>query len=58
METKPEPAPELTPEESARLDKLAEITPEDIERAKSAWELDAPPEWRGLLSATDEDDGG
>lgn len=35
----------------AELDKLAEITPEDIERAKAAWEKNASPEFRDLLNA-------
>lgn len=51
-------APEYTQEE---LDTLAEITFEDIDLAKTAWERDAPPRYRGLLDAeiveveTDED---
>lgn len=36
------------------IDRLAEITPQDIEEAKAAWRRDAPPWARELLDATEE----
>jgi len=36
---------------SEPLDRLAEITPEDVERAKGAWKKDAPPKMKRLLDA-------
>lgn len=41
--------PPLPPEQS--LPDPAEITAEDVERARLAWERDAPPEYRNLLDA-------
>lgn len=34
-----------------QLDDLAELTFEDIEDARLAWEADAPPAYKGLLDA-------
>ena len=41
------------------LDKMAEVTPEDIERAKEFWRRNAPKEARDLLEAepVDEEQG-
>lgn len=41
----------------AELDALSQITPSDIERAKAAWEQDAPAPFRNLLDATDDGTG-
>lgn len=38
----------------AELDKLAEITPEDIEYAQQQWRRTASPEFRNLLDAEPE----
>lgn len=45
----------LTPQELA---KLAEVSPSDVQAAKSAWRRDAPTAFRNLLDATvpDEED--
>ena len=40
----------------AELDKLAEITPEDIEDAMLQWKRDASPEFKNLLDAEPEAD--
>jgi hypothetical protein len=42
---------------SAELDKLAEVSPEDIERAKQSWRQHASPEFADLLDAEPDDDG-
>jgi hypothetical protein len=42
-----------TPASDAELDALSDITPADIERAKAAWEKDAPAPFKHLLDATD-----
>lgn len=41
------------------LDKLAEVTPEDVERAKEYWRRNAPKQARDLLDAepVDEEQG-
>lgn len=47
------PRPEFLPSDADP----AQISPEDVERAKLAWERDAPPEFKRLLDATtDEND--
>jgi hypothetical protein len=38
------------------VNKLAEVTQEDIERAKDAWKKDAPPPYKELLDATPVED--
>lgn len=37
-----------------QLDQAVVIQPQDIEAAKIAWEKDAPPRFKGLLSAEPE----
>lgn len=39
----------------AELEALSQITPTDIERAKAAWEQDAPAPFKKLLDATEDD---
>ncbi len=39
-------------ESAAERRKAAEVSPEDIDRAKAAWKRDARPEARRLLDAT------
>lgn len=34
------------------MDRLAEISPTDLQAARAAWKKDAPPELRNLLDAT------
>lgn len=34
------------------LQRAAEITPEDVDRAKASWRRHAPGQFRGLLDAT------
>lgn len=36
---------------AAELERLAEISPADIEDARDAWRKDAPAQFRGLLDA-------
>jgi len=53
MTPQPEPIQPWTEEE---LDALSEITEEDIDRAMTQWEHDAPRKYRQLLNAKAEDD--
>ena len=39
------------------LDRLAEITEDDIQRAKALWRRTAPPEFRNLLEAEETEEG-
>lgn len=43
--------------DSEDLDRAAEITPGDIDRARTAWEEDAPTEFKAILDATETTDG-
>lgn len=47
----PDELPDLPPEVEAELDDLAEITAEDIERARAWWKRHAPAGWKELLDA-------
>lgn len=49
----PDDFPDLT---DAELDALAEISPEDTERAKQMWREEASPAFRDLLDAEPTDD--
>lgn len=42
--------------EDAALDAAAEVTPEDVERAKQWWTRHAAPEYRELLNAEPAED--
>lgn len=44
------------PMSDAELAALSEITPGDIERARAAWEEDAPAPFKKLLDATTEEE--
>jgi hypothetical protein len=54
----PAPAPvargEATEWTDADLDRMAEVTPEDIRDARTAFHRDAPAESRGLIDAEEE----
>lgn len=43
------------PMSDAELTALSEITPSDIERARAAWEHDAPAPFKKLLDATNDE---
>jgi hypothetical protein len=45
--------PPMSPETQA----AAQISPDDVARAKVAWERDAPPEFRHLLDAEPQGEG-
>jgi hypothetical protein len=50
--------PDLTPLKrgDADIERLAEVTLEDIEAARVAWRKYAPPQYRNLLDAKEDDD--
>lgn len=51
----PEP-PEFDAATQRELDRAAEVTPEDIERAQEQWRETAPQRFRDLLDAEEDDD--
>jgi acyl-CoA reductase-like NAD-dependent aldehyde dehydrogenase len=51
---KPIDPPTFDPATEAEIAAAAEITPEDIARARQAWRRDAAPDFRDLLDAAEE----